>query len=247
MHKTLIAAAIALTVSAFAYAAEPTEQELVIFTAHKYKADYTQQPEAAQNELKKEFDMVSVVAPKVLAQGLSNDTEYKISSEILTFELWVKKYAESLNISDEELKKVYEAREVNVNPSYSLHNILVKDEKTADGIIKTLSGVKDIKALVAKFEALAKEKSIDPVTSERGGNAGWVEMNRLEQPLQDVIAAKKTGEYFKYKAGSGWQVIYIDDYHPSRKATFEEAKPMLINIIKQVEIGKKIQAMMQEQ
>lgn len=247
MHKTLIAAALTLIVPAFAYAAEPTDQELIIFTAHKYKADYTVQPETAQNELKKEYAMVSVIAPKVLAQGLSNDTEYKIGSEILAFELWVKKYADSINITDEELKKIYDEREINNVAAYRIHNILLNDEKAADSIIKTLSAVKDKKTLTAKFESLAKDKSVDPVTAQKGGNAGIVELDRLEMPLQEAIANKKTGDYFKYKSGAGWQVIYIDDFRPGGKATFEEAKPTLINIIKRVEVGKKIQSMMQEQ
>lgn len=248
MRKTLIAAALTLSVSAFAYAAEPTDKEMFIFTAQKYKADYTKQPEEAQNELKKEYAMISTVVPKLLAQGLANDDEYKMAIQIVGFEMWVKKYSDSINVSDEELKKIYDERDINNAAAYGVHNILVKDQKTADGIIKTLSAVKDKKALPAKFESLAKEKSIDPVTAQNGGNAGMVELTRMEKPLQDAIASKKTGDFFKYQTGSGgWQVIYIHDYRPDRKATFEEAKPMLINIIKRVEVGKKIQSMMQEQ
>lgn len=247
MRKALIAAVLSLSVSAFAYAAEPTEQELIIFTAHKYKADYAKQPEEAQQELKKEFSMISAVVPKLMSQGLADDAEYKIAAQTLGFEIWVRKYAESINISDEDLKKIYDEREIKKAAEYGIHNILLNDEKTADSIMKSLSAIKDKKALAAKFESLAKEKSIDPVTAQKGGNAGMVELDRLEKPLQEAIANKKPDDFFKYKAGAGWQVIYIDSFRPAGKASFEEAKPMLVNIIKRVEVGKKIQTLMQEQ
>ncbi|MGE4268621.1 MAG: peptidylprolyl isomerase [Deferribacterales bacterium] len=247
MRKLLIATVLCMAVFS-AYAAEPTEQELVIFTAWKYKADYTEQPPEAKEEIYKEYSMVSAVAPKILAEGLANDVDYKVAAETIAFEIWMKKYTDGLTISDEDLKKLYEARDINTSPAYSLHNILVKDEKTADAVIKSFAAVKDKKAFTAKFESTAKEKSQDFITREKGGNVGWVELNRLEKSLQEALNDKKAGDIFKSSAGNnGWQIIYVDDYKPSRKASFEEAKPMLTNIYKQVELGKKIKSMTEGQ
>ena len=233
-------------IAAVCYADGPTDKELAIFTAQKYKADYFQQTPKSKEDIKKEYLLITTLGPKVIDGGLKDDPEFKIASDTIALEIWSKHYLESLNVTDEVLKKVYSQKEIKTIPRYNLHNILVKDESTAKDIIKTLSSVKGAKKLNDKFSEIAKAQSDDFMSRQNGGAIGWVEIDKLDKTLQDALSSKKKGDIFKVKMEkTGWQIIYVEDYQPARKATFDEAKPTLTAMVKQAQLAEKIKSMLQ--
>lgn len=231
--------------AAVSYAQGPTDSELIIFAAQKYKVDYTAQTPKSKDDIKKEYMIMSILGPKILAQGMQNDPEYKIAANTLAVEVWSKRFTDSLNIPDATLRKLYSQHDLKTPPAFNLHNILVKDEQAATVLVNSLGLTKDSQALLDKFGEAAKKQSLDPVTAQTGGKIGWIEIGRLSQDIQNALENKKKGDIFKVKvSNAGWQVFYIEDLKPARKATFEEAKPTLVNVVKQAELGEKVKEML---
>lgn len=240
MLKKILVIAMLATASV-SYAQMPTDSELVIFAAQKYRVDYTAQSPKVKDNIKKEYMLFSILGPKILAQGLQNDPEYKIAANTLAVDVWSKKFTDSLNVPDDVLRKLYAKHDLKTPPAYNMRNILVKNEQDADRIVNSLSLILDSQTQLSKFEETVKKLSIDPVTVNNGGKLGWIELGRMDQPMQSAVENKKKGDIFKIKlTNDGWQVFYIEDMKPARKATFEEAKPTLLNVVKQAELGEKI-------
>ena len=66
-------------------------------------------------------------------------------------------------------------------------------------------------------------------------------VNKLDKNVQDKIKDKKANDIFKVKVENiGWQIIYIEDFKPAKKATFEESKKLLTNLAKQQLMVKEI-------
>ena len=55
------------------------------------------------------------------------------------------------------------------------------------------------------------------------------------------MQGKEVGARVKVNLGDiGWQVLLIESYEPERKATFEEAKQLLVTIARQEAVHKEI-------
>ncbi|MGE4317620.1 MAG: peptidylprolyl isomerase [Deferribacterales bacterium] len=232
-------------VSAVCFAGAPSERELAVFTAQKYKTDYFKQTQKSKEDIAREYSMISALAPGLIETGLKDDPDYKVASNTIAFEIWAKKYTDGLNITDDVLKKIYDSKEFKLDAAYNIRNILVKDSKSADKIIAAVSAVKNPAKRMAKFAELAQSESDDFITRNRGGSAGWMDISKMEPSFQEILKNKKAGDLLKQQAGDrGWQVVYLEDFRPARKATFEEVRSVLVNVVKQAELSKKIQSLL---
>jgi peptidyl-prolyl cis-trans isomerase C/foldase protein PrsA len=116
-----------------------------------------------------------------------------------------------------------------------IYHILVKDEKTARGIIDKLNNGGD-------FSALAKEFSIDTSNKDQGGDLGLVnEDTQFVTEFKTAALALQPGEYTKepVKSQYGYHIIKSGDKKEPRQKTFEEVKA---TVIAQLENKQKDQA-----
>lgn len=116
-----------------------------------------------------------------------------------------------------------------------IYHILVKDEKTARGIIDKLNNGGD-------FSALAKEFSIDTSNKDQGGDLGLVnEDTQFVTEFKTAALALQPGEYTKepVKSQYGYHIIKTGDKKEPRQKTFEEVKA---TVIAQLENKQKDQA-----
>ncbi len=81
-----------------------------------------------------------------------------------------------------------------------------KDKDQADQIIKKLKGG-------AKFEDLAKAKSIDTGSKIKGGDLGWFTTSRMVKPFADAVKGLKKGETTPEPVQTqfGWHIIQLED------------------------------------
>lgn len=122
-------------------------------------------------------------------------------------------------ITDEDLKKRYEQEIATADKTeYKVRHILVKDEATAADVIKRLKAG-------AKFDALAKQKSIDTESAKKGGDLGeWITKEMVVPEFYAVLPQVKKGQFTDtpVKSQYGYHVIMVVDSRPRQFESFEQ-------------------------
>lgn len=101
---------------------------------------------------------------------------------------------------------------------YRLHHILVKTEEEAKALIVKLKAG-------AKFEELARDKSIDG-SAASGGDLDWASPTRYVPEFARGIVAMQKGAVSDtpLKSRYGYHIIRVDDTKPAKPPTYEEAR-----------------------
>lgn len=148
-------------------------------------------------------------------------------------------YARTHPITDAQLQDEYDKLKVALGTTeYNVSHILVDSEDEAKAVIADLdknytpnTGSKDEfgVALNDEFSKLAKEKSKDAGSAEKGGSLGWAAPSNFVAPFASALLSLKKGEYTKVpvKSQFGWHIIKLDDTRPLKVPSFEELKPQI--------------------
>jgi len=166
----------------------------------------------AQEAKKKELDKNPEVAEQI-----------ELAQKSVLVGAYVQDYAQSHPISDDQLKQEYDKLKANLGSNeYSVSHILVDTEDEAKAIIAQL-GKK------GKFDKIAKEKSKDAGSAEKGGSLGWAVPSNFVPPFANALLSLKKGTYTKepVKSQFGWHVIKLDDVRSLKMPSFEELKPQM--------------------
>ena len=123
-------------------------------------------------------------------------------------------------VSDEDLKKLYDAN-VGDGKEYKARHILVEDQEKASELIVELDGGAD-------FSELAKQHSTGP-SGKTGGELGWFSASQMVKPFSDALVDMEKGTYTKEPVQTqfGWHVIILDDSRKSTVPTFEQVQAQL--------------------
>lgn len=215
-------------------------QELSSYVAQKYRVDLNAQTDKAKEDLAAEYSKTIKLSDNI-ASKLKDDMDFKIATRLISIEIWAQKFMANINPTDSELKNIYTLQKPQVEPRYNLSNILLKDEASADKILKSLNGLDKDKKLT-KFKELVKTNSEDFVSRNNEGSLGWIDTNKLDKNIQDKLNGTKKGDLVKVNVPNiGWQVLFVEEYQPKRDATFDEAKQLLVNLAKQEALNKEIE------
>ena len=202
------------------------------------------QGQADSPELRKAIreDMISleVLAQEAKKMGLEKDPEVIQQSELavqsVLVSAFVQDYAKNHQISDDQLKLEYDKLKVNLGKSeYNVRHILVETEDEAKAIIAQL-GKK------GKFDKIAKAKSKDAGSAEKGGSLGWAVPSNFVPPFANALLSLKKGTYTKepVKSQFGWHIIKLDDVRDLKVPSFEELKPQILQRLQQQSIQEYI-------
>jgi peptidyl-prolyl cis-trans isomerase C len=121
-------------------------------------------------------------------------------------------------ITDEEIKKRFEQEVQQVHKTeYRVSHILLRTEDEAKAVIAAIQSGK-------RFDALAKEKSVDADTGRNGGDLGWINQGMVVPAFFDAVATMKKGETSTtpVKTDYGWHVIRMVDTRPLKVPTLEQ-------------------------
>lgn len=136
---------------------------------------------------------------------------------------YVQQMMEAQPVTDADLQKEYEARIGGLpGQEYKARHILVKTEEEAAASIEALKKGAD-------FATLAKEKSIEPGASARGGDLGWANPDSFVPAFSQAMQALKPGEYTQTPVQTqfGWHVILLEDVRKAQHPDLESVKPQL--------------------
>ncbi|HEU4707834.1 MAG TPA: peptidylprolyl isomerase, partial [Methylophilaceae bacterium] len=126
-------------------------------------------------------------------QGLDKQPDYQAKEELTRRELLVNTYLQDYlkknPVSEADIKAAYEKYKSEVgNKEYNARHILVATEGEAKDIIAQLGKGGD-------FAKLAKEKSLDPGSKEKGGDLGWFSPGTMVKPFSEAVTKLQKGSY----------------------------------------------------
>ncbi|NNJ95418.1 MAG: peptidylprolyl isomerase [Halobacteria archaeon] len=133
----------------------------------------------------------------------------------------IKTFMANTEISDAEVREMYDTNIGNAGKEYNARHILVETEEEANEVIASLDAGGD-------FVELAKEKSTGP-SGPRGGELGWFGAGQMVKPFSDAAAALEKGSYTEQPVQTqfGWHVIRLEDIRDSTPPPFEDVKDRL--------------------
>ncbi len=243
--QTLIAVAIlSLTPSAFAADAVATVNgKQIKQSVYDYIAK-----DAATRGQKVDAQVKNVIVNKLVdselvyqeAQklGLDKQPDYIAREELARRELltstFLQDFVKKNPISDADSKAAYEQyKKAYGDKEYSARHILVKTEAEAKDIIAQLGKGGD-------FAKIAKEKSLDPGSKEKGGDLGWFSPATMVKPFSDVVANLQKGATSNSPVQTqfGWHVIKLVDTRAAQPLPYEKLKDGLQKNLQQRNLEK---------
>ncbi len=121
-------------------------------------------------------------------------------------------------VTEADVKQRFEQEvEKTHKTEYKVRHILLKEEKEANDVIMQLSKG-------AKFEKLAKSKSIDTQSGNSSGEIGWINQGMVMPDFFNAVMEMKKGAVstVPVKTDFGWHVIKLEDTRPLKVPTFEK-------------------------
>jgi peptidyl-prolyl cis-trans isomerase C len=183
-----------------------------------------------RDELRDVLITREVLAQEALKRKLDKDPQYVAQMDVMRqqillgvlFEDFVKKNEPSEAALRQEYDKAKNENDAAGRKEYLSRHIVVKDEADAKAIIEELGNGGD-------FAAIAKEKSTDPGSSDKGGELGWSEPDRFVAPYGEELRKLKKGEYSKepVKTDFGYHVVQVLDERPVAFPEYDSVKAQI--------------------
>jgi len=132
---------------------------------------------------------------------------------------WIKKNP----IPEADLRKEYDQIKAQMgDKEYKVKHILVeKDDEAKDVVAQLQKG--------GKFDELAKARSKDPGSKDRGGDLDWNAPGGFVKPFADAMVATPKGKFTATPVQTqfGYHVIFVEDIREAKVPPFDEVKPQL--------------------
>ncbi|NEW07933.1 peptidylprolyl isomerase [Paenibacillus sp. SYP-B3998] len=145
-----------------------------------------------------------------------NDLKKSMQSQVLLKKILMPQ----VTITDEEIKKYYNdnLESLKAPEQVQASHISVNTKEDADAILASLKAGGD-------FAAIAKEKSLDTATKDKGGDLGYMSSEKLEQAEEaSVFALPVGGISDAIKTSTGYDIMKVTDHKPASTPTLNEKK-----------------------
>ncbi|HJV45327.1 MAG TPA: peptidylprolyl isomerase [Bacillota bacterium] len=177
---------------------------------------------------------------KMLAQ---NHMTLEDAKDQLKKNLVIKKlFADKIKISDQDVRSYFDQNKEKLGQPEQVRasHILVKTEEEAKAIKKQLANG-------ANFEQLAKEKSTDPGSKDKGGDLGYFTPGKMVPEFDKVAFSLKPGEISDVvKTDFGYHIIKVIDKKPAVAANFEDNKEKIQDLLFNQKLNEQLPAWMDE-
>ncbi|PKO46104.1 MAG: peptidylprolyl isomerase [Betaproteobacteria bacterium HGW-Betaproteobacteria-22] len=203
------------------------------FTASGQKID-----DNTKSAIIEELISSELVYQEAQKNGLDKQPEYLAREELgrrkLLTSFFIQDYVKKNPISDADTKAAYEQYKTAYGEKeYSARHILVKTEAEAKDIIAQLNKGGD-------FAKIAKEKSLDPGSKDKGGDLGWFSPATMVKPFSDVVANLQKGSTSTSPVQTqfGWHIIKLTDTRAAQPLAYDKVKEGLQKNLQQRNLEK---------
>jgi len=162
-----------------------------------------------------------LVMQDALKQGVDKSEDFAKKLEAIRgsmlAEIAVRQYVDKHPIDDAGLKKRYDEiiPKIQMPKEFKVRHILIDTEEAAKAISADLDAGKN-------FADLAKDKSKDTESKEKGGDLDWVTADAVA--FGGELAAMEKGKRTLTKTKFGWHVVMLDDVRDTPAPPFESVK-----------------------
>jgi peptidyl-prolyl cis-trans isomerase C len=189
-------------------------------------------PAERRGELLQALVREEVLMEAATADHLDQDAAVKAKLEVarrrvLIEELLHRKAASLPQVTDEDLRKMYEENKpLFTKETIRVSHIMVKNEAEAQAIHRELEAGRD-------FAELAKAKSQDAGSAEKGGDLGELSRGQTVREFEDAAFALKDGELSGIvKTQYGYHILKGGP-HATTTQSFDEVKDQLRKTLQQ--------------
>lgn len=186
---------------------------------------------AQKDEFVRRWINTELFYQEAIKKGLDKDPKIAkqirdLQKEILANQFIQKEIVEKLKVSDAEAKEYFDNHQDEYQAEIRLSQILTATEEQAQMVKASLDNGED-------FAKLAREKSMDPTTKDKGGDLGiYLRRGSGQIPIdfeEKVFALKKGGVSDPIKLSDGYHVIKVTDRRLSPQGIkFEDIREDLV-------------------
>ena len=170
--------------------------------------------------------------------NLDKQPDYQAKEELTRQELLVNTYLQDYvkkhPISEAETKAAYDKYKAELgDKEYNARHVLVSTEAEAKDIVAQLDKGAD-------FAAIAKEKSKDTGSKEKGGDLGWFALDGMVKPFSEAVGKLQKGDYTHtpIQTQFGWHVIKLENTRPMQPPAYDKVKAGLQKQLQQQQLKK---------
>jgi peptidyl-prolyl cis-trans isomerase C len=171
-------------------------------------------------------------------QGLDKQSDFIAREELARRELLVNAYLQDYlkknPVNEADTRSAYEKFKTEVgDKEYSARHILVATEAEAKDIIAQLAKGGD-------FAKIAKEKSKDTGSKDKGGDLGWFSPGGMVKSFGDAVVRLQKGLYTTVPVQTqfGWHVIKLEDIRDAQPPAYDKVKENLQKQLQQRQLEK---------
>jgi len=180
-----------------------------------------------RSTIREELNTRELLAREAKKANLDKSAEVKtqmdLASQTVLVSAFVADWVKKNPIPEAELRKEYEIIKTQIgDKEYHVKHILVeKDDEAKDIIVQLQKG--------AKFDELAKARSKDPGSKDKGGDLDWNAPAGFVKPFADAMVATPKGKFSAVPVQTqfGYHVIMVEDIREAKVPPFDEVKPQL--------------------
>ena len=180
-----------------------------------------------RNAIREELNTRELLVREAKKANLDKNADIKqqmdLAGQTVLVRAYVSDWIRKNPIPDAELKKEYDAIKAQMgDKEFKVKHILVEKEDEAKDVIAQLQKG-------GKFEDIAKQRSKDPGSKDRGGDLDWNAPGGFVKPFADAMAATPKGKFTPQPVQTqfGYHVILVEDVREAKIPPFEEVKPQL--------------------
>jgi peptidyl-prolyl cis-trans isomerase C len=177
--------------------------------------------------IRDELNTRELLSREAKRKGLDKGAEVKAQMDLAAQTALVRAYIgdwiKANPVPEAEMRKEYETIKSQIGDrEYKLAHILVEKEDEAKEIIVELQKG-------AKFPDLARARSKDPGSKDKGGDLDWNAPANFVKPFADAMVKTEKGKFTAQPVQTqfGWHVILIEDVRAAKVPSFDEVKPQL--------------------
>lgn len=179
--------------------------------------------------------MREAIAQDVSKLGLldneHNGFKVKLAEQNAILDLWFANFFKAHPLTDLDIRSEYERQlALSKDPAHSteflVSQIVVGSESEALQLIKQ---IKD----PSTFDILARERSLDRVSAEKGGLVGWAFSGQLAPPINEIVPTLTVGKIYPkpIQMPVGFYIIQLTNSRQISIPPFEQARDNIVRIL----------------
>ncbi|MCC6194084.1 MAG: peptidylprolyl isomerase [Burkholderiales bacterium] len=180
-----------------------------------------------RNAIREELNTRELLVREAKKANLDKNADVKqqmdLAGQTVLVRAYVSDWIRKNPISDADLRSEYDKIKAQMgDKEYKVKHILVEKEDEAKDVIAQLQKG-------AKFDELAKARSKDPGSKDRGGDLDWNAPGGFVKPFGDAMVATPKGKFTPQPVQTqfGYHVILVEDVRDAKVPGFDEVKPQL--------------------